>query len=519
MSYEFDAFLSHSSLDKPRVREIATILRSRGVRTWVDESDTKPGDHLFRTITEALNRCAHVILFMSRNSFASDWIQFEIGPALFVDPTNRAGRFVPVLLEDCEIPTALRPFKYIDLRRQSAQALEELLTACLNESDRGGKSSVLSLDIAIPPKLISHLVFLLLADRFKDGLWGRSLSSTAGAYGHGDDQGSVSVSQWTIRSLTRAFPGQDLEETRQVCSFLLDRMQEGTVGLRRNVGTPHAPAYQILQHNRHTAVAALMFRDYGSLDAALRCAVHLMGAQDRSGGWVDLGRAGGSPEPLTTAYALRCLMDFEADGYLDRIEGTISSAKRSTFKPKAFQWLYENLLEAGGWWLYDPSSSEDRAISYTVDVLLALPELASEPLFNTAYADLLSRLLNTWRINNGLPAGQRGDHLDLGTSAMFARVSWLLRLYNPELAAEIVPTFFQNLESSLATPDASAVGWCLIVDLALEVAPDLQRQLMPYGWYEDVSRELRQNRDEALDEYFPDAPDWFRRSLEVAGGT
>ena len=42
-SQSFDVFLSHNSLDKPIVRELAQALSGRGLRVWVDEEQLVPG--------------------------------------------------------------------------------------------------------------------------------------------------------------------------------------------------------------------------------------------------------------------------------------------------------------------------------------------------------------------------------------------------------------------------------------------------------------------------------------------
>jgi hypothetical protein len=43
--YRYDVFLSHSSADKPVVRELAERLCPAGLRVWFDEWIIRPGDH------------------------------------------------------------------------------------------------------------------------------------------------------------------------------------------------------------------------------------------------------------------------------------------------------------------------------------------------------------------------------------------------------------------------------------------------------------------------------------------
>ena len=46
--FKFDVFLSHSSKDKPVVRELAARLQKDGIRVWLDEKQIKPGESQFR---------------------------------------------------------------------------------------------------------------------------------------------------------------------------------------------------------------------------------------------------------------------------------------------------------------------------------------------------------------------------------------------------------------------------------------------------------------------------------------
>ena len=39
----FDVFLSHNSLDKPTVRQLAEALKDRGLAVWLDEWELIPG--------------------------------------------------------------------------------------------------------------------------------------------------------------------------------------------------------------------------------------------------------------------------------------------------------------------------------------------------------------------------------------------------------------------------------------------------------------------------------------------
>ncbi|MGO8672007.1 MAG: toll/interleukin-1 receptor domain-containing protein [Capsulimonadaceae bacterium] len=128
--FSYDVFLSHSSKDKPTVRALAERLRTDGLRVWFDEWIIQPGDLIPLAIEEGLRRSGVLVLAMSRSAFASDWATLERHTVLFRDPANRQRRFVPLRLDDCEIPDMLRPFAHIDWRTHDDTQYARLLAAC-----------------------------------------------------------------------------------------------------------------------------------------------------------------------------------------------------------------------------------------------------------------------------------------------------------------------------------------------------------------------------------------------------
>ena len=98
-TFKYDIFLSHSSKDKPAVRELAERLRRDGLRVWFDEWEIRPGDPILLKIEEGLEQSRTLVLAMSRNAFASEWVTLERHTAMFRDPTNQRRRFIPVRLD------------------------------------------------------------------------------------------------------------------------------------------------------------------------------------------------------------------------------------------------------------------------------------------------------------------------------------------------------------------------------------------------------------------------------------
>lgn len=131
--FQFDVFLSHNGKDKPRVRKLAERLKSAGLRVWFDEWNIKSGDIIALKVDEGLEQSRVLLLCISANALASGWVALERSTAVHRDPANVGRRFIPVLLDNCELPDTLRRYKYVDFRDEAEAAFAEILDACRPE--------------------------------------------------------------------------------------------------------------------------------------------------------------------------------------------------------------------------------------------------------------------------------------------------------------------------------------------------------------------------------------------------
>ena len=146
--FTYDVFLSHNSKDKPRVRKLAEDLRDAGLRVWFDEWVLKPGDDIYLAIERGLEEARNQVLCLSSAALGSEWVALERSTVLFRDPTNADRRFIPLLLADCQVPDALRRYKYVDYREEMKEAFAELMAACRPEM----KSAPLTSESALVPQ-------------------------------------------------------------------------------------------------------------------------------------------------------------------------------------------------------------------------------------------------------------------------------------------------------------------------------------------------------------------------------
>jgi tetratricopeptide (TPR) repeat protein len=126
-------FLSHSSKDKPFVRELAGFLRQDDrIKVWLDEAEIRPGDNIVSKIADGLDADV-VLLILSPDSVDSQWVKEEWTDAYWEQVNARKTKLVGVLYRDCRIPRLLRNKKYFDLRTNQPEGFREIRTWLLGQ--------------------------------------------------------------------------------------------------------------------------------------------------------------------------------------------------------------------------------------------------------------------------------------------------------------------------------------------------------------------------------------------------
>ena len=124
-------FLSHSSVDKPFVRRLASELRISGGDIWIDEVEINVGDSLIAKISEGLEASTYLICVLSEASVSSNWVQQELRLFATEQITRSEKKILPVRLDECKIPYFLQDLLYVDFKRKNIdrRQLKKLLSA------------------------------------------------------------------------------------------------------------------------------------------------------------------------------------------------------------------------------------------------------------------------------------------------------------------------------------------------------------------------------------------------------
>lgn len=116
-------FISHSDVDKPLVRDLATRME-RTMNVWLDEKQIAVGDSITQEIDRGLTACDALILCLSENSISSEWVRREYAYAM------KAGKKVlPVRLDNCSPPPSLSDLKYIDFQGNEEACVQEIFAS------------------------------------------------------------------------------------------------------------------------------------------------------------------------------------------------------------------------------------------------------------------------------------------------------------------------------------------------------------------------------------------------------
>lgn len=123
------AFLSHSSIDKPFIRQLAADLTANGIDVWLDEQRIRVGDSIPEKIAQGLAGSDFFLIGMSEHSTGSPWVQKELNNALVNEVQRRKVHILPLKLDDSPMPQIIADKKYADFSKSYKAGLDDLLNA------------------------------------------------------------------------------------------------------------------------------------------------------------------------------------------------------------------------------------------------------------------------------------------------------------------------------------------------------------------------------------------------------
>lgn len=132
---EHKLFLSHRSIDKAKVRDIAKALEQLGLKVWFDEKDILPSQSIVEEISQGLGSMSHFILFWSSSCIGAPWVSRELHVAVKKLIESKVPLFV-VSLDSTPVPAIIEDIKRIQADQTSVSALAESIQHAIQRLPR-----------------------------------------------------------------------------------------------------------------------------------------------------------------------------------------------------------------------------------------------------------------------------------------------------------------------------------------------------------------------------------------------
>lgn len=160
-------FLSHSSKNKPLVREVKSFLPEH-MKLWIDEKDILVGDNIIGSIKEGIKTGSDfLIVFLDLNSVKSQWVITELAWAIEHEKQIRRTFILPIIIEQ-EVLSEPLPFELNNRKYLSCYDFNETSIKNLADNIMSELFAWLSrdLDNKVLRKDSSSLKVLSEADQF-----------------------------------------------------------------------------------------------------------------------------------------------------------------------------------------------------------------------------------------------------------------------------------------------------------------------------------------------------------------
>lgn len=121
-------FLSYDEGDKAVARRLAEALHDAGLDVWFDEWELYYDDSIILRTEEGVAASDVLLVLLSQKSVKSNWVQKELNLFLARELNDRAITLIPILIEDCKVPSVLADRLNLDLRKDFDNGLTRLIS-------------------------------------------------------------------------------------------------------------------------------------------------------------------------------------------------------------------------------------------------------------------------------------------------------------------------------------------------------------------------------------------------------
>lgn len=121
-------FLSYSYQDREKALLIADLLKkSTGLEVIIDYKDISYEKNIFDEIRYLFESSDFVLILLSKSLFSSSKLNFEYTQDFLSNARQRRISLLPILLENCDIPSDFLEFEIFNLTKNFDRGIEKLL--------------------------------------------------------------------------------------------------------------------------------------------------------------------------------------------------------------------------------------------------------------------------------------------------------------------------------------------------------------------------------------------------------
>ncbi len=119
-------FISHNNDDSDFAELMALHIEKHGIKTWVDKSKLKVGQHWREEIDEGIKSCDAIIVIMSPEARMSEYVTYEWSFAW-----GKGIKVFPIMLKQTSLHPRLESLQYLDFTNKLTRPWNELIDSIL----------------------------------------------------------------------------------------------------------------------------------------------------------------------------------------------------------------------------------------------------------------------------------------------------------------------------------------------------------------------------------------------------
>ena len=131
----YSCFISYSTKDQDFAERLHSRLRDKGLRVWFAPEDIQGGKKLHEQIDEAIRVYDKLLLVLSPESMASEWVKTEIRKARKAEIEEKRRKLFPIRLVDHRAHRGLEPHPRARARTWPKRSVEYFIPDFSNWKD------------------------------------------------------------------------------------------------------------------------------------------------------------------------------------------------------------------------------------------------------------------------------------------------------------------------------------------------------------------------------------------------